>query len=146
MSALFPTWLLLAFSLAESNGFQGSSSYFQFGSVCRISYDLEKHSLLVSLDSVNFLSTILPGDFYLVFRFVLPDRTRLKSLDHPRPVNSVSPKVTCKHLFHRENSKYTVARFTFLFSLLDLSRKHKHEGTCWEEEEALVFIEQVRVV
>lgn len=33
----------LAFSLASRIGFQGSSSYFQFGSVCRISYDLENH-------------------------------------------------------------------------------------------------------
>ena len=33
----------LAFSLASRIGFQGSSSYFQFGSVCRISYDLENY-------------------------------------------------------------------------------------------------------
>lgn len=83
VSALFPTWLLLAFSLAESNGFQGSSSYFQFGSVCRISYDLEKHSAAtVPVRFPRFrkfpydsLSAISPGDFYLISRSVLPGWT-----------------------------------------------------------------------
>lgn len=44
MSALLPTWLLSSFQSSESNRFPRlSSSYFQFGSVCRISYDLENH-------------------------------------------------------------------------------------------------------